>query len=87
MFSLDIPVLADILTAVYGPLLTIRAQSLTKDLRNHLTLYTLQPIPRPQNMHSPYLQPFPFKSSPFPISESPSLLTNYLVCCKSADQT
>lgn len=35
MFSADIP------TAVYRPLLTVRAQSLTKDLRNHLTLYTL----------------------------------------------
>lgn len=45
MFSADILVLADIPTAVYRPLLTVRAQSLTKDLRNHLTLYTLSTNP------------------------------------------
>lgn len=45
MFSADILVLADILTAVYGSLLRVHAQNLTKEFRNHLTLYTLQPIP------------------------------------------
>lgn len=76
MFSADILVLADILTTIYGLLLTVCDQKLTNGFRNSLTLYPFQQIPRPQNLYPRYLQPFPFKALISSGSQPHSLLAN-----------
>ena len=78
MFSADILVLADILTAIYGLLLRVCDQKLTNGFRNSLTLYPFQQILRPQNMYPRYLQPFPFKALISSGSQPHSLFANYV---------